>query len=176
MSQEEINQEEQENSTPATEEQVKNTEEQTTPDFEKMYADINDKYLRLYSEFDNYRKRTSKERLDLIRNAGSDLLVSILPVLDDFERALKANETAHDLEVVKNGFKLIHDKFSHILHSKGLQQVPLLNTTFDADLAEAIANIPVEDQEKKGKIVDVVENGYKLNDTVIRFGKVVVGQ
>lgn len=175
MSQEENNMEEKEPVITNAEENQTPTEEKSI-DFEKMYNDANDKYLRLYSEFDNYRKRTSRERLELIKNAGSDLLVSILPVLDDLERAIKANETANDIDIVKNGFKLIQSKFSHILTSKGLKQIELLDQPFNSDLAEAIANVPVEDEEKKGKIIDVVENAYSLNDAVIRFGKVVVGQ
>ena len=157
-------------------EESSNQEDNTGIDFEKMYQDANDKYLRLYSEFDNFRKRTSKERLELIKSAGSDFLISILPVLDDFERAMKANESAEDLQGVKDGFKLIHDKFSRILQHKGLKQMELMGEAFNSDLAEAIANVPVEDESKKGKIIDVVENGYYLNDTVIRYAKVVVGQ
>lgn len=177
MSQDEKLNEEQE--TGAVENEAGNendTQQHADPDYEKMYNDVNDKYLRLYSEFDNFRKRTSKERLELIKSAGSDFLVSILPVLDDFERAMKVNETTDDLEGVKEGFRLIHEKFSRILQNKGLKQMELIGEAFNSDVAEAIANIPVQEENQKGKIVDVVENGYYLNDAVIRYAKVVVGQ
>jgi molecular chaperone GrpE len=177
MNQEE-NKQEEVNPTPETEtsENLETKNESSEPSAEEKINELNERYLRLYSEFDNFRKRTQREKSDIIKSAGADIVKSILPVFDDLERAIKANETANDLEVVKEGFKLIHHKFSQILTSKGLKSIEVMGAEFNPDVAEAIANIPVEEAEKKGKVIDVVENGYTLNDTVIRFAKVVVGQ
>jgi molecular chaperone GrpE len=138
--------------------------------------DANDKYLRLYSEFDNFRKRTAKERLDLIATAGQDVFKIIIPLLDDFERAIKVNETTEDLLAVKEGFKQIYNKTLSSASSKGLEAVVSIGSTFDADLHEAITNIPAPTDDLKGKVVDEVEKAYKLNGKVIRFAKVIVGQ
>jgi molecular chaperone GrpE len=144
--------------------------------WEHKFNEMNDKYLRLYSEFDNYRKRTLKERAELIRTAGEEVLKSILPVLDDFERAIKANEKAEDIDSIKDGLKLIYNKLSSNTQQKGLMTFETLEKTFDADLMEAITFIPSDDENKKGKVIDEVEKGYKLGDKVIRFAKVVVAQ
>jgi molecular chaperone GrpE len=138
--------------------------------------DANDKYLRLYSEFDNFRKRTAKERLDLIATAGQDVFKIIIPLLDDFERAIKNNENTEDLEAVKEGFKQIYNKTLSSATSKGLEAIVSTGTAFDADLHEAITNIPAPSEDLKGKVVDEVEKAYKLNGKVIRFAKVIVGQ
>jgi molecular chaperone GrpE len=138
--------------------------------------DANDKYLRLYSEFDNFRKRTAKERLDLIATAGQDVFKIIIPLLDDFERAIKVNEATEDLVAVKEGFKQIYNKTLSSALSKGLEAVVSIGSTFDADLHEAITNIPAPTDDLKGKVVDEVEKAYKLNGKVIRFAKVIVGQ
>jgi molecular chaperone GrpE len=143
--------------------------------WESKYAEMNDRYLRLYSEFDNYRKRSSRERVDLVKTAAADIFTAILPVLDDFDRAAKAMETAADIEVVKDGMKLIHTKFGNILKAKGLEEMPSMGQVFDADVHEAITSIPAPDESFKGKVVDEVEKGYALNGKVIRFAKVVVG-
>ena len=137
-------------------------------------AQANDKYLRLYAEFDNFRRRTTKERVELLQTAGKEVIVSMLPVLDDFERALKAMETATDVVPVKEGVALVQNKFKHILTAKGLKEMVTVGTPFDADLHEGITNIPAGDAQK-GKVVDELEKGYYLNDKVIRFAKVVVG-
>lgn len=150
-------------------------EEAATPSAEEQIAALNDKYLRLYSEFDNYRKRTNKEKLDLISTASAGVLKDLLGVLDDFERAIANNENAEDIEAIKDGFKLIHTKFKSTLEAKGLKQMEAKNQPFDADLHEAIANIPAPSEDLKGKVIDDVEKGYFLNDKVIRFAKVVVG-
>ncbi len=145
---------------------------------EKLQADyneLNDKFIRLFSEFDNFRKRTQREKLDIIKAGGSDVMKSILPVIDDFERAKKANETNHDPDSLKNGFDLIHSKFEQILLSKGLKRMELIGTDFNSDISEAIANVPVTDESQKGKVIDIAEQGYYLNDVIIRFAKVVVG-
>jgi molecular chaperone GrpE len=146
-----------------------------TPDYKTLYETLNDKYLRLYSEYDNYRKRTAREKSELIKTAGVDVIKSILPVLDDFERAIKANENINDPQTLKEGFTLIHSKLNNIMQAKGLKAMNLLDTEFNADISEAIANLPSEDETKKGKVLDVVENGYYLNDVLIRYAKVVVG-
>ncbi len=138
--------------------------------------EANDRYLRLYSEFDNYRKRTAKERLDLIATAGQDVFKLIIPMIDDFERAIKVNEGTEDISAVKEGFKQIYNKIVSATTSKGLEQIISVGQVFDADLHEAITNIPAPTEDLKGKVVDEVEKAYKLNGKVIRFAKVIVGQ
>jgi len=137
--------------------------------------DLNDKYLRLYSEFDNYRKRTVKERLDLLKSANEDVLKAVLPVIDDFERAIKANENVTDVKAIKDGVTLIYTKLKTIAQQKGLTAFESKDQLFDADLMEAITHVPAQNEEGKGKVIDEVEKGYKLGDKVIRFAKVVVG-
>lgn len=136
---------------------------------------LNDKYLRLYAEFDNYKRRTQKERIELLQTAGKDVIVTLLPVLDDFDRALKAMETATEVAPIKEGILLVSNKFKNILGNKGLKEVESINKEFNTDFHEAITNIPAPTEELKGKVIDEVEKGYTLNDNVIRFAKVVVG-
>ena len=144
-------------------------------DWQLKFADMNDRYLRLYSEFDNYRKRSARERVEFAKTAASDTFTAILPVLDDFDRAAKAMENAEDIAVVKEGMQLIYHKLRGILISKGLEEMNAQGETFDADFHEAITSIPSPDDSMKGKVVDEVEKGYSLNGKVIRFAKVVVG-
>lgn len=139
-------------------------------------AALNDKYLRLYSEFDNYRKRTNKEKIDLIATAGAGVLKDLIVILDDFDRAAANNDQVSDPEILKSGFNLIHTKLKSILESKGLKPMQAKGEAFDSELHEAIANIPAPSDDLKGKVVDDVERGYYLNDKVIRYAKVVVGQ
>lgn len=150
------------------------TETEPTP--EEKYSELNNRFLRLYAEFENYRKRTNKERLDLITNANADLLKELVPVIDDFERAIANNEDADDIEVIKEGFSLIYNKYKGLLESKGLKAMEAKGEVFDPEIHEAIANLPTEDKKMKGKVIDDVEKGYLLNDKVLRFAKVVVGQ
>jgi molecular chaperone GrpE len=138
-------------------------------------SSLNDKYLRLFAEFDNYKRRTQKERIELLQTASKDVVVSLLPVLDDFERALKATENTTDVNAIREGVMLIQTKLNSILSNKGLKPIESLHTTFDTDLHEAITNIPATSDKLKGKVVDELEKGYTLNDKVIRFAKVVVG-
>jgi molecular chaperone GrpE len=138
-------------------------------------SDLNDKYLRLFSEFDNYRKRTAKEKTDLIKTAGEDIFKSILPVLDDFERGFKMMQTASDVESLRQGVELVYNKLQATLTQKGLEPMTSLDTEFNADIMEAITNFQVEDVSKKGKVIEELEKGYSLNGKVIRFAKVVVG-
>lgn len=158
-----------------------NTEEQTEEGtaeqtMEEKYNELNDKFVRLYAEFDNFRRRTNKEKVDLISSASASILKDLVPVLDDFERALENNEKSDDIEAVKEGVKLVAHKFKSLLESKGLKQMVAKGEPFDSEFHEAIANIPAPDESLKGKVVDDVEKGYLLNDKVIRFAKVVVGQ
>ncbi len=134
-----------------------------------------DKFLRLFAEFENYKKRTSKERLELFKTANQEVLQALLPVMDDFDRAMAQIAKADD-EVLLKGVELIHNKLKDTLRSKGLEQVELkAGDAFDADFAEAITQIPAPSDDLKGKVVDVVEKGYKLGDKIIRFPKVVIG-
>ena len=135
----------------------------------------NDKYLRLYAEFDNFRRRTIKERAEARETEGKELLVSLLPVLDDFERAQRSMEKAVDVAPVKEGVTLIQNKLKNILAQKGLKEMESIGAAFDADLHEAITNIPAPTDDLKGKVVDEMEKGYYLKDRVIRFAKVIVG-
>jgi len=151
------------------------TQENQVENLTRNLAEANDKYLRLYSEFDNYRRRTAKEKIDLMNNGASDFFKMILPVLDDFERALKSVNEASDVEALKIGVELIHSKFANTLAAKGLKEMESIGQVFDADLHEAITQIPAPTNDLKGKIVDELEKGYYLNDKVVRYAKVVVG-
>jgi len=145
-------------------------------ELETNLAELNDKYLRLFSEFDNYRKRTLKERLELTKTASEELIVDLLPVLDDFERALKSLETGVENKNTVDGVKLIFNKFLNILTKKGLEAMKTAGTDFDTDFHEALTNIPAPTEELKGKVIDEIEKGYLLSGKVVRFAKVVVGQ
>ncbi|PYF73880.1 nucleotide exchange factor GrpE [Pedobacter nutrimenti] len=136
---------------------------------------LNDKYLRLFAEFDNFKRRTQKERVELLQTAGKDVIISLLPVLDDFDRANKAMENATDVASISEGVQLVHHKLKNILAQKGLKEMESNSAPFDTDLHEAITKIPAPNDELKGKVIDVLEKGYTLNDKVIRFAKVVVG-
>lgn len=155
---------------------AENEEPAQEPSAEDKMNELNNKYLRLYSDFDNFRKRTMKEKADLISSASSGVVKDLLPVLDDFERAIQSNETSEDLEGLKEGFLLIYNKMKNILSSKGLKPMESKGLPFDADLHEAVTNIPAPSEEEKGKVVDEIEKGYYLNEKVIRYAKVVVGQ
>lgn len=158
------------------EQEKEDTDKSEEPSWEEKFSSVNDKYLRLYSEFDNFRKRTMKEKADLISSANASLLTDLLPVLDDFERAIASNEKTEDVDGLKEGFMLIYNKFHKILQAKGVKHMDSKGQPFDMDVHEAVTNIPVENDEDKGKVVDVIEKGYYLNDKVIRYAKVVVGQ
>ncbi len=173
---EKVNEEELEQT---TEEQVEEDTQALTPEeeAEKKYNEINDKYLRLYSDFENFRKRTQKEKADLYKTAGEDIITAILPILDDFERARKAMEESDDIKGVKDGVKLIHDKLVNTLKQKGLEPIKsAVNKDFDIEFHEAITQIPAPKKKQVGKVIDEVEKGYVLNGKVIRFTKVVVGK
>jgi len=142
----------------------------------KVIEDQKDKYLRLSAEFDNYRKRTMKEKAELILNGGEKTISSILPIVDDFERALKNMETATDVAAVKEGVELIYNKFMSVLAQDGVKVIETKEQPLDTDYHEAVAVIPAPDKALKGKILDCVQTGYMLNDKVIRHAKVVVGE
>jgi molecular chaperone GrpE len=166
------------NEIPEIDENSAQAEEEQISDEDKLKAEASEwqnKYLRLYAEFDNFKRRTSKERLELLQIAGKDVIVDLLPVLDDFERAQKSIETASDIEAVKEGVKLVHHKLKNLLNSKGLKEMTSIGAEFDADVHEGITNIPAPSNDLKGKVLDELEKGYYLNDKVIRFAKVIIG-
>ncbi len=144
--------------------------------FEEKYNRLNDKYLRLSAEFDNYRRRTLNERLELIKSAGKDILIDFLPIIDNLERAKKSVNESNNIDALKEGVELIFKHLTVFLKQKGIKEVEAVGEEFDTDLHEALTKIPVTDKKMKGKVVDVIEKGYKLNDKVIRFAKVVVGE
>ena len=139
-------------------------------------TELNDKYLRLSAEFDNYRKRTLKEKMELTKSAGEKVLSGILPVMDNFERALKSMEMAKDVPALREGVELIYSNFKDFLSQNGVKEMECLHTDFDPELQEAVTKIPAPAEDLKGKVVDCIQKGYTLNDKVIRFPKVVVGE
>ena len=178
QAQEEVKQEEAAEETVA-EENVEPKKEPTPEDesavAEKL-AELQDRYLRLSAEYDNFRKRTLKEKIDLQKNANAKLLESILPVADDFDRAMQIVDEAKDIKAVKEGMMLISGKFQGFLNQQGVKEIGALNKEFDTDLHEAITKIPAPSKKLKGKVVDVIQKGYYLNDKVLRFSKVVIGE
>jgi len=151
------------------------SENEAARDFEAELAEKDDKYLRLYAEFENYKRRTSQERIELFKTAGQEIMVALIPVLDDFERAAKAIQNATDIAAVKEGVELVGQKFKSTLISKGLKPMESIGQTFNADLHEAITNIPAPTEDLKDKVVDELEKGYYLGEKVIRYAKVIVG-
>lgn len=143
---------------------------------ESEILELKDRHIRLQAEFDNYRKRTLKERMELLKNAGEGLLVNILPVIDDFDRALQTMDSVEGDSPVRDGVKLIYNKFQDFLKQNGVKEIEAKEQVFDTDLHEAVTTIPAPTEELKGKIVDVIQKGYYLNDKVIRFAKVVIGE
>ena len=171
------NTEEQSNAQEAQEELT--PEEQLSKDLETAQATIEDqkdKYLRLSAEFDNYRKRTMKEKAELIKNGGEKAIAAILPILDDLERALANMQKADDVKAMYEGIDLIYQKFLKNLNQEGLEKMSPIGEAFDTDFHEAVALVPAQEEEQKGKVLDCVQTGYKLNDKVIRHAKVVVAQ
>ena len=152
-----------------------NEQEPPQRNLEAELEEANDKYVRLYAEFDNYKRRTSKERIDLLQSAGKEVISSLLPVIDDFERALKSMEGTDNIESVKEGILLVSQKMQNILQQKGLKEMKSINQPFDVEIHEAITNIPAPSEDLKGKVIDEVEKGYYLNGKVLRYAKVIVG-
>jgi len=155
------------------EKEVSEPKEITT---EEKLKELQDKYLRLSAEFDNYRKRTLKEKIELIKSAGEEILKSILPVMDDFDRALVSMNDVKDTKALKEGIDLIYNKLKNFLTQNGVKEIDAINKKFNTDIHEAITKFPVPNKKMKGKVVDVIEKGYFLNDKVLRFPKVVVGE
>lgn len=139
-------------------------------------AEMQDRYLRLSAEFDNYRKRTLKEKIELTRTASESVILKILPVIDDLERGVKLMESSTDCGAMHQGLSLIYSKFRGFLDQNGIKEIDALNRDFDLDMHDAVTKVPAPDKKMKGKVVDVLEKGYILNDKVIRFSKVIVGE
>lgn len=144
--------------------------------FEEKTQELHDKYLRLSAEFDNYRKRTLKEKAELIKTASEDLMIKIIPFVDDIERGLNAINSTQDLEAIKTGMELIYGRFKDFLQLNGVKEIEALNQEFNTDFHEAVTKIPATEEGQKGKVLDVIEKGYLLHDKVIRYPKVVVGE
>lgn len=143
-------------------------------ELKEKYDELNDKYLRLFSEFDNYRKRTAKEKIELSKTASESIMVDLLPILDDFERAIQTMENK-ETDANYEGVVLIYNKLKRTLEQKGLEEINAKDAVFDTDEHEALTNVPVTDESQKGKVLDVIQKGYKLNGKVIRYARVVVG-
>lgn len=150
--------------------------EKEIEDLKAEKNELNDRFLRLFSEFDNYKKRVGKEKLEMISTASEKVIVSILPVLDDFERAIAANENVDDIKSVKDGFELIYNKLVQTLKRFDVEEIEAKGEIFDTDFHEAVTHFPAQTEEDKGKVIDVTQKGYKIKDKVIRYAKVVVGQ
>lgn len=151
-------------------------DENQLDELQEKYNDLNNSYLRLHAEFDNFRKRTIKEKADIIKSGGERVLTDLLPLVDDFERAMQALHLAEDKDAVVEGMDLIHAKFVQFLQVHGIKEIEALGQPFDADKFEAITTVPVPDESKKGIIIDCVQKGYALNDKIIRYPKVIVGE
>ena len=154
----------------------KTNEESDNDSVENQLEEYKDKYIRLSAEFDNYRKRTLKEKMDLTKTASEEMITKLLPVVDDFERGLMSMETAKDINAVKDGVKLIYNKLTDLLKQQGVKMIEALEKDFDLDIHEAVTKIPAPKEELKGKVVDVIEKGYYLHEKIIRYPKVVVGE
>ena len=152
----------------------KEAKEEKTENFEEKFNELNDKYLRLYSEYDNYRRRTANEKIELIKTAAESTILALLPILDDFERALPAMEKAED-KTHYEGMLLIYNKLKRTLEQKGLEEIKATGEPFNTDEHEALTQIPAPSEDMKDKVIDVVQKGYKLNGKVIRYARVVVG-
>ena len=168
---EELQHEEVMNEEQTTQEQTANSENQE----EQLVDEYKDKFVRLYAEFDNYRRRSIKEKSEILQTAGKDVMLALLPVIDNFERAQKSSLT-NSFEAYKEGVELIHNQFNSILNARGLKSIESVGESFNVDLHEAITNIPAPSEDMVGKVIDETEKGYTLNGHVIRFAKVVVGE
>ncbi len=164
---------------PSAEEPAEKATDKVIPEekgIEEKLAEMQDKYLRLAAEFDNYRKRTLREKMDISKYAGEDMIRKILPIIDDFERAMKSIDASPEGKGIKNGIELIYNKLSDILKLEGLKEIDSLDKDFSVDLHDAVATVPVEDESKKGKVIVVVSKGYYLKDKILRHSRVVVGE
>ena len=162
--------------TPEEAEEKEPEAEKKEPTTEERLAELQDRYLRLSAEYDNFRKRTLREKIDLQKSANESLLETLLPVADDFDRAIQSVDEAKDIVAVKEGLNLISGKFNGFLSQQGVKEIEAMNKAFDTDLHEAITKIPAPTKKLKGKVVDVIQKGYYLNERVLRFAKVVIGE
>tara|TARA_R110002050_G_scaffold300793_1_gene472808 strand:- start:16702 stop:17295 length:594 start_codon:yes stop_codon:yes gene_type:complete len=181
--QEQVNEETQTNSDTdtntdetAADEAVEEHKALPEPTCEEELELYKDKHLRMYSEFENFRRRSAKERIELMQNAGQEIISSLLPILDDFDRAKTANENSEDIDAIKEGMELIYNKIFTLLSQKGLNAMDAIGKDFNSDDYEAIAKIPAPSKDLKGKVIDVTEKGYFLNGKIIRHAKVVIGE
>lgn len=170
-----LNSEESENAESSIEDNL-SAEPDPLEELKRKYDELNDSYLRLHAEFDNFRKRTMKEKADIIRSGGERVLTDILPFADDFERALQALHMAEDKEAMVEGMDLIYSKFVNFLNQHGVKEIVAIGQPFDADRFEAITTVPVQEEAQKGVVIDCVQKGYQLNDKIIRYPKVIVGE
>ncbi len=176
LAQDTIAEQESSGNTTVPENPVADTVKNSDPDRSEQYSELNDKYLRLYSDFDNFRKRTLKEKIELSKYASAAIIIKLLPVLSDFERAIKAYDATYDAgQALKDGVSLIYNKFLATLNQQGLEPMRTSGEKFDTDFHEAITHTPASSPDQKGKIIDEIERGYLLNGKVIRYAKVVVG-
>ncbi|MCK4631453.1 MAG: nucleotide exchange factor GrpE [Bacteroidales bacterium] len=155
-------------------EQTKKTDKTRETAAEKI-AEFQNKYIRLSADFDNYRKRTLKERIELIKSANAEILLNLLPVMDDFDRALKSMEDTKGCKEIKDGIDLIYNKFGEFLKSSGIKEIDAMHKKFDIDIHEAVTKIPAPEKKLKGKVLDVIQKGYFLNEKIIRYPKVIIG-
>ena len=162
--------------TPEEAEEKEPEAEKKEPTTEEKLAELQDRYLRLSAEYDNFRKRTLREKIDLQKSANESLLETLLPVADDFDRAIQSVDEAKDIVAVKEGLNLISGKFNGFLSQQGVKEIEAMNKAFDTDLHEAITKIPAPTKKLKGKVVDVIQKGYYLNERVLRYAKVVIGE
>jgi molecular chaperone GrpE len=151
-------------------------EEHEEETLQEKYDDLNNSYLRLHAEFDNYRKRTLKEKMDIIKAGGDKVLTEMIPLVDDFERALETVQNADDKEAIVEGMELIYSKFISFLNQHGVKEIEAIGEPFDADRFEAVTTIPVQDKSQKDVVVDCIQKGYILNEKILRFPKVIVGK
>jgi molecular chaperone GrpE len=162
-------------STEPQEQEVSVPKTYTEEEYQLKVNELNDKFLRLYSEFDNFRKRSLKEKIDMSRTASEDVIKDLLPVLDDFDRAIASMKDTDKVEAVKEGVELIHAKMKSIFMAKGVKEIKSIGESFDTDFHEAITSIPAPTEDLKNKVVDEIQKGYLLHDKVIRFSKVIIG-
>lgn len=157
-------------------EEVPVEENAESTDYEQQLSEAKDKYTRLLAEFENYKKRTAKEKIDIIQSAGKDVIAKLLPVLDDLDRAEQAMQNATDIESVKQGVELVNAKFRKTMEQQGLKEMEVVGEPFDSEYQEAITSIPAPSEDLKNKVIDVLEKGYFLNGKVVRYAKVVIGK
>jgi len=155
---------------------TENKKDKQIRELQERVDELSDKYIRLSAEFDNYRKRSLKEKMDLSKNAGKQIFENLLPVIDDFERAIELSQNTEDIDALKEGMVLIHAKFLGFLKQQGVTEMNSIGAEFDTDEHEAITKIPAPEESMKGKVVDVITKGYKINDQILRYSKVVVGE